>query len=452
MKRVITYGTYDLFHEGHYRLLKRAKELGDYLIVGVTTEHFDECRGKLNVVDPILKRIENVKKTGFADMIIVEDHEGQKIEDIQKYGVDIFTVGSDWIGTFDYLNVFCKVVYLERTPNISSTMLRGNAYKLIKTGLVGTGRIAGRFVSEARYVSDIVVSDAYNPEIESASQFKKKYSEYDITIETEDYERFLGNVDAVYIASTNETHYEYAKQALTHGKSVLCEKPLAFTKRESMELYDLALRKHVVLMEAIKAAYCPGFQQLINVAKSGKIGDIVDVEASFTRLADPLSRERTDAEYGGAFLEFGPSVLVPVIKLMGKDYTSVTFDSIYDDNGVDLYTKADIRYDNGFATVKTGVGVKTEGQLVVSGTKGYIIAQSPWWLMKKFDVRYEDSSKIEHFEPRFQGDGLRYEISDFVSKINGTDKKDYKLTAGESIIMSEFVEKFMEQKKNRKNR
>lgn len=221
MKRVITYGTYDLFHEGHYRLLKRAKELGDYLIVGVTTEHFDECRGKLNVVDPILKRIENVKNTGFADMIIVEDHEGQKIEDIQKYGVDIFTVGSDWIGTFDYLNAFCKVVYLERTPNISSTMLRGNAYKLIKTGLVGTGRIAGRFVSEARYVSDIVVSDAYNPEIESASQFKKKYSEYDITIETKDYERFLGNVDAVYIASTNETHYEYAKQALTHGKSVL---------------------------------------------------------------------------------------------------------------------------------------------------------------------------------------------------------------------------------------
>jgi len=255
----------------------------------------------------------------------------------------------------------------------------------------------------------------------------------------------------VYIASPNETHFEYAKKAIEAGKHVLSEKPLSFTKKESEVLYTSAKEKGVVLMEAVKAAYCPGFQQLINVAKSGKIGDIVDVEASFTRLADPLSRERTDAEYGGAFLEFGPSVLVPVIKLMGKDYTSVTFDSIYDGNGVDLYTKADIRYDNGFATVKTGVGVKTEGQLVVSGTKGYIIAQSPWWLMKKFDVRYEDSLKIEHFEPRFQGDGLRYEISDFVSKINGTDKKDYKLTAGESIIMSEFVEKFMEQKKNRKN-
>lgn len=451
MKKVITYGTYDLFHEGHYKLLERAKALGDYLIVGVTTEHFDEWRGKINVVDPIMKRIENVKKTGFADMIIVEDHEGQKIEDIQKYGVDIFTVGSDWVGTFDYLKAFCKVVYLDRTPNISSTMLRGSNYKITKMGIVGTGRIAERFVAEARYASGLIVTSAFNPDIESVNKFKKKCSEYDIAIETEQYDRFLENVDAVYIASTHETHYDYVKKALLARKHVLCEKPLAFTKQESEELYEIASGNNVVLMEAIKAAYCPGFQQLINVAKSGKIGDIVDVEASFTRLADPLSRERTDAEYGGAFLEFGPSVLVPVIKLMGKDYTSATFDSIYDGNGVDLYTKVDIRYDNGFATVKTGVGVKTEGQLVVSGTKGYIIAQSPWWLMKKFDVRYEDSSKIEHFEPRFQGDGLRYEISDFVSKINGTDKKDYKLTAGESIIMSEFVEKFMEQKKNRKN-
>ena len=70
MKKVITYGTFDLFHQGHYNLLKRAKELGDYLIVGVTTEHFDESRGKVNVVDSVLERVENVRKSGFADEII----------------------------------------------------------------------------------------------------------------------------------------------------------------------------------------------------------------------------------------------------------------------------------------------------------------------------------------------------------------------------------------------
>ena len=122
--KVITYGTFDLFHEGHYRLLQRAKALGDYLIVGVTTETYDRARGKLNVVDSLATRIENVKKTGFADEIITEETQGQKFNDIKKFHVDIFTVGSDWTGTFDYLKDYCQVIYLERTRNISSTMLR----------------------------------------------------------------------------------------------------------------------------------------------------------------------------------------------------------------------------------------------------------------------------------------------------------------------------------------
>lgn len=441
MKKVITYGTFDLFHQGHYNLLKRAKELGDYLIVGVTTEHFDEARGKVNVIDSIMDRIENVKKTGFADMIIVEDHEGQKIEDIQKYGVDIFTLGSDWVGTYDYLKSFCQVVYLDRTPSISSTVLRKDRFKIVRTGIVGTGRIVPRFMSETKFVSGISVECAYNPVGNNVEAFAKKH---DITVYTNSYEEFLSNVDAVYIASPNETHYEYAKKALEAGKHVLSEKPLAFTKAESQELYGIAQKNNVVLMEAIKAAYCPGFQQLINAAKSGKIGDIIDVEANFTRLASLGSRERTDATYGGAFLEFGPSTLLPVIKLMGGDYKELHIDTLTDDNGVDIYTKVNIKYDKGFATMRTGVGVKTEGQLVVSGTKGYIIAPSPWWLMKQFDIRYEDSTKVEHYEPTFQGDGLRYEIGEFVSKINGIGANDYKLTAQESIAMAGIVEKFME--------
>lgn len=447
MKKVITYGTYDLFHQGHYNLLKRAKQLGDYLIVGVTTEHFDESRGKVNVIDPIMDRIENVKKTGFADMIIVEDHDGQKIEDIQKYGVDIFTLGSDWEGAFDYLKAYCDVVYLDRTPNVSSTMLRSNKFDIVRVGIVGTGRIAPRFIAESKYVSGLSIECAYNPDKKSAEKFQKKH---EIKVFTDDYDEFLKYVDAVYIASPNETHYMYAKKAIYNKKHVLSEKPLTFTKIESVELYERASKKGVVLMEAIKAAYCPGFQQLINVAKSGKIGEICDIEACFTRLADPDSREMTDEMYGGAFLEFGPSTLLPVIKLLGTDYIDMCIDSITDEKGLDIYTKVNIKYQRSFATIKTGVGVKTEGQLVVSGTKGYIVAPSPWWLMRQFDVRYEDANKVEHYEPTFQGDGLRYEIGDFISKINGTDKKDYKLTAQESIAMSDFIEKFMAKRRDTK--
>ena len=443
MKKVITYGTFDLFHEGHYKLLQRAKELGDYLIVGVTTEHFDEARGKVNVVDSIMDRIENVRRTGFADEIIIEDHDGQKIEDIQKYGADIFTVGSDWVGTFDYLKQFCEVVYLERTPDISSTMIRKSKFKIINVGIVGTGRIVPRFIAEAKYVSGINIRCTYNPELKEKYAFGNRH---DLPNYSDSYEEFLEQVDAVYIASPNETHYEYAKKALEHGKNVLCEKPVGFTRAEAEQLYSYARENNRVLMEAVKTAYCPGFGQLLNVAKSGKIGEIRDVEACFTRLASKESRERTDASYGGSFLEFSSYTLLPAIKLLGNDYKSVHFDILYDETGVDVYTKVSLKYDNATALAKNGVAVKSEGQLVIAGTNGYILAPSPWWLTRRFEVHYEDPGKVEVYEPIFQGEGFRYEISDFVSKINGIDRHGYKLTAEEAIAMAGITEEFMKEK------
>ena len=130
MVKVITYGTYDLLHYGHIKLLERAKGLGDYLIVGVTTDDFDKTRGKINVQQSLMERIEAVRATGLADKIIVEEYEGQKIDDIRRYDVDIFTVGSDWAGKFDYLNEYCKVVYLPRTEGISSSEVQSGQCKL----------------------------------------------------------------------------------------------------------------------------------------------------------------------------------------------------------------------------------------------------------------------------------------------------------------------------------
>lgn len=443
MKKVITYGTFDLFHEGHYKLLERAKALGDYLIVGVTTEHFDEARGKVNVVDSIMERIENVRNTGFADEIIIEDHDGQKIEDIQKYGIDIFTVGSDWIGTFDYLKQFCEVVYLERTPDISSTMIRKNRFQIVNMGIVGTGRLGPRFIAEAKYVSGVNLCCTYNPEVDADYAWDDRH---DLPNYHNSYDEFLEQVEAVYIASPNETHYEYARKALESGKHVLCEKPAAFTRAEAERLYEYAKSHGLVLMEAVKTAYCPGFGQLLNVAKSGRIGQIRDVEACFTRLATIGSRERTDARYGGSFLEFSSYTLLPAIKLLGKEYSDVHFDTLFDENGVDIYTKVSLAYTNATALAKNGVAVKSEGQLVIAGTEGYILAPSPWWLTRRFEVHYEDPGKVEVYEPTFQGEGFRYEISDFIAKINGIDKNGYKLTAEEAIAMAGITEEFMKEK------
>ena len=163
MKKVITYGTYDLFHQGHYNLLKRAKALGDYLIVGVTTDNFDLERGKMNTCNNVMERIEAVKATGLADQIVIEEYRGQKIDDILKYNVDIFAIGSDWVGYFDYLKEFCDVVYLPRTEGISSTQLRMER-PIVRLGIVGTGGIAGRFVPESESVNNAMITSAYNPD------------------------------------------------------------------------------------------------------------------------------------------------------------------------------------------------------------------------------------------------------------------------------------------------
>lgn len=439
MTRVITYGTFDLFHEGHYRILERAKQLGDYLIVGVTTEGYDQTRGKLNVVDSLMTRIENVRKTGFADEVIIEESPGQKFRDIKKYQIDIFTVGSDWTGQFDYLKDYCEVVYLDRTKNISSTMLRTQSKQIQRIGIIGTGRIAERFIPEAKLVSGINTQGVYNPHTESADKFAEKWgiNSYD------NLEDFYDAVDAVYIATPHETHYEYIKSALEHGEHVLCEKPMVLQRAQAEEVFPYAKERNLILFEGIKTAYCPGFTQLLGIACSGMIGNIRNIEACFTKLEDPESRELTDLQYGGSFTELGSYCMLPIIKIFGDEFTQVQFDTINGDNGLDLFTKVSFKYPNGIATATCGLGVKSEGRLLISGTKGYIVAEAPWWKTTYFEVHHENPNDVERYSDRFLGDGLRYEISDFLSMINGSNKSEFKLTRSESVAFADVIERFL---------
>ncbi len=390
MIKVITYGTFDLFHEGHYRLLQRAKALGDYLIVGVTTEVYDKARGKLNVVDSLMTRIENVKKTGFADEVIIEEELGQKVNDIKKFHIDIFTVGSDWVGSFDYLKNYCKVVYLERTKNISSTMLREQNSHIQRIGIIGTGRIAERFIPEARLVSGVSTQGVYNPHEESAKRFAHKW---EINAYT-DMEEFYRAVDVVYIASPHETHYGYIRSALEHDKHVLCEKPMVLKKAQAEELFELARKREKVLFEGIKTAYCPGFHKLLGVDGSGTVGAIRNIEACFTKLEKADSRELTDPVYGGSFLELGSYVMLPILKLFGKSFEDIRFDSIRGENGLDLFTRISLKYPMGVATATCGLGVKSEGRLLIAGTKGYIVVEAPWWKTTYFEAHYENPGEI----------------------------------------------------------
>lgn len=123
MRTVITYGTFDTLHYGHIRLLRRAAELGDRLIVGLSTDEFNCLKGKKSLFT-YQERKKDIEALRFVDLVIPEGNWEQKIKDVQKHAVDVFTIGSDWKGEFDFLNDFCKVVYLDRTPSISSTEIK----------------------------------------------------------------------------------------------------------------------------------------------------------------------------------------------------------------------------------------------------------------------------------------------------------------------------------------
>lgn len=128
MRKIITYGTFDMLHYGHVNLLRRAKELGDYLIVGLSTDEFNLVKNKKSYFS--YKERKNILTSiKYVNKIIKEDNWEQKSKDIKKYKIDVFVIGDDWKGKFDYLKKYCEVVYLPRTPDISTTRIK-NKFKI----------------------------------------------------------------------------------------------------------------------------------------------------------------------------------------------------------------------------------------------------------------------------------------------------------------------------------
>ena len=127
MKRILTYGTFDLLHYGHIEILRRARALGDYLVVALSTDEFNEDKGKIayHSYETRKKMLEAIR---YVDLVVPEDNWEQKINDVKEYHIDTVVMGSDWAGSdkFDYLKDYCEVVYLERTPGVSTTMIKND--------------------------------------------------------------------------------------------------------------------------------------------------------------------------------------------------------------------------------------------------------------------------------------------------------------------------------------
>ena len=413
MTKVITYGTYDHLHRGHIRLLERAKALGDYLIVGVTSDDFDKVRGKINVQQSLEERIAAVRATGLADKIIVEEYEGQKINDIKRYGVDVFTVGSDWEGYFDYLSDYCKVTYLERTQGVSSTEIRSS--KELRIGLVGYTNYMNRVFSECGLVNGLRVVG-----ICAAEKRDLDDSLTGIELVTDQYEELLSSVDAVYIHSHPDAHYNQVKAALLNGKHVMCESPIAKSSEQCRELFNYADSHGLVLMDSLRTAYSTAYSRMLLLIKGGRIGDVVSVDATCTNLRTNDGVSSIPEFRWSSATAWGPTALLPIFQILGVDFVSMKYASrcIEGDKKFDEFSRISLEYNDAVATAKVGAGAKSEGSLVVSGTKGYIYVPAPWWKTEYFEIRYEDPSNNRRYFYQLDGEGIRFEWVRFARMIS----------------------------------
>jgi len=408
LKKVITYGTFDMLHQGHLNILKRAKALGDYLIVGVTSDDFDSRRGKINVQQSMMERVEGVKETGLADQIIIEEYEGQKIDDINRFGVDVFAIGSDWQGKFDYLSEFCKVVYLERTKGISSTKIRSKNNHL-KLGLVGNAKRLWKVSNEAVSINGIDIVGT------SGAGYDRRLKKLD----NYSFDQLIEKVDAVFIESDVHSRYEQIKYALECGKHVLCDLPMTIGRRQQHELLEIAKKNDCVLMSGIKTAYSTAYYRLLLMVKSGEIGNVLSVETTCTSLSESSKLSNySENNIWSAMDAWGATALMPVFQILGTDYVENTIISKKIDSYFDLFTKMDFVYKDAVATAKVGKGVKSEGEMIISGTKGYVYVPSPWWKTDYFEIRYEDQNRNKRFFYELEGEGFKYELVNFQRAIN----------------------------------
>ena len=438
MVKVITYGTYDLLHYGHIRLLERAKALGDYLIVGVTADGFDMARGKINVQQSLMERIEAVKATGLADEIVVEEYEGQKIDDIRRLGVDIFTVGSDWKGHFDYLSEYCKVVYLDRTQGVSSSEIRAEKREL-RIGLVGESVVLNKFAAECHYVNGITVTGVCTQDDRDLSEELKN-----LPLVTDSLQELFGVCESVYIVSHPTKHYKQVKAALAAGKHVLCESPIAISVDEYQELYKLANDRGLQLFDSIKTAYSTAYNRMLLLVKSGVIGDVKSVDSICTSLSDLERKDgKPTSHTWNSICAWGPTAMLPIFQLLGTNYVSNQITSHLIGEFFDTFTKIAFIYPNAVASLKVGKGVKSEGELIISGTKGYVYVPAPWWKTDYFEVRYENPANNKRYFYQLDGEGIRYEVLTFLKAIQTGQNLGY-ISCGISETIVNAIEDFFD--------
>jgi glycerol-3-phosphate cytidylyltransferase len=453
MKRIITYGTFDLFHRGHQSILERAKALGGYLVVGVTGERYDMERGKLNVHDSLPERIENVRATGLADEIIVEEYLGQKISDIVKYHIDALAIGSDWKGKLDYLKQYCEVVYLERTKDISSTQLRADATPICRLGLITDSGNDGGLIAESRFVSGLEAvgacvldaqsadQSAFAPDRAScsgakgnagscaqhdfasgASQLKHFTERWDIGMVCTEPDELIETSDIVYIHTARSKREAMVRKALSGGCHVITDFPAADI--DGMDaLWALAADKGLNLSGRFSLPCLKTFQQLLWLVHGGAIGKILNIRCA----TPPLS--------GG---EETVSAFLACMKLLGTKAQG----GIWKQAADVAYSRIQLEYDNAGMIAEISALPWIDAGMWILGTLGRIDIPGTWWRMSHFKITSlgQDAPKYYSFDT--EGTGLRYLLGELLVAVREGRIESVGLNRADTRDLLELTEGF----------
>ena len=411
MRTVITYGTFDLFHKGHYNILKRAKEEGDYLIVAVTGETYDNERGKLSVQDSLATRIQNVQDTGFADKIIVEEYIGQKISDILKYHVDVLVIGSDWKGKFDHLRKYCEVKYLERTKDISSTQLREEKLKIYKLGIVTDDMSDNDDILEVKKVSGIHVESVFASDAALAEEY---YRKFELNNWYDDFEAFLEGIDVVYVKTKEGKRCDFVLEALDKGKHVIADAPYTLDPAQMAEVKKKAADNDVIFMENAAMLYQQTFGQILWMARGNLIGDIVNIRSSITR--DMFGGESNNSVLDMAFFS-----VCAIVKILGTNIESVKPKIVRNKDGEVEHCLIEMEYENAVATTEVYMNSKMPTEMVIVGTEGWIEIPEDWWHGGYFKMNSNNDDRPKRYCANSDGNGFRYLVQTLMREL----KRDF---------------------------
>ena len=305
---------------------------------------------------------------------------------------------------------------------------------------MGESKILNKFANESKYVNGVKIVGYCSSDDSLLSDELKA-----LPLRTTELEMLLDSVDAVYIISHPSKHYSQIKLALERGKHVLCESPIALTFQQYEELKALAQKNQCVLMDAIKTAYSTAYYRMLLLAKSGVIGDVVSVDAVCTSLSD-LEAKKDSSDWTNTWnsiCAWGPTAMLPIFQLLGSNYTDKVITAKMDKQhpDFDLFTKVSFIYPHAVASLKVGQGVKSEGELVISGTNGYIYVPAPWWKTEYFEVRHENPADNKRYFYQLDGEGIRYEIVSFLRATNEGQKYLY-ISEEDTSAIIKLIEEF----------